>query len=30
MGSLYSEHTTWLHGWRAGTKLALLSLLGVT
>lgn len=28
MGSLYSEHTTWLHGWRAGTKLALLALLG--
>ena len=25
MGSLYSEHTTWLHGWRAGTKLALLA-----
>ena len=28
MGSLYSEHITWLHGWRAGTKLALLALLG--
>src|SRR5574344_2589369 len=28
MGSLYSEHTTWLHSWRAGTKLALLALLG--
>ena len=28
MGSLYSEHTTWLHGWRAGAKLLALALLG--
>lgn len=28
MGSLYSEHITWLHGWRAGTKLLLVALLG--
>jgi biotin transport system permease protein len=28
MGSLYSEHITWLHGWRAGTKLAALAVLG--
>ena len=28
MGSLYSEYTTWLHGWRAGAKLLALELLG--
>ena len=28
MGSLYSEYTTWLHGWRAGAKLLALALLG--
>lgn len=28
MHSLYSESTTWLHGLRAGTKLALLAVLG--
>ena len=28
MGSLYSEYTTWLHGWRAGAKLRALALLG--
>lgn len=28
MGSLYSEHLTWLHGWRTGTKLAALAMLG--
>ena len=28
MGSLYSEHLTWLHHWRAGTKLLWLALLG--
>ena len=28
MGSLYSEFTTWLHGWRAGAKLLALALLG--
>jgi len=29
MGSLYSEHPTWLHGWSAGRKLLLLSFLGM-
>ena len=29
MGSLYSEHLTWLHGWGAGRKLLLLTLLGM-
>lgn len=28
MGSLYSEYTTWLHGWRAGAKLLALASLG--
>jgi biotin transport system permease protein len=28
MGSLYSEHITWLHGWRAGAKLLALAVLG--
>ena len=28
MGSLYSEYTTWLHGWRAGLKLLLLAIGG--
>lgn len=28
MGSLYSEHITWLHGWPAGRKLLLLAVLG--
>lgn len=28
MGSLYSEHLTWLHRWPAGAKLAAMALLG--
>lgn len=28
MGSLYSEHLTWLHRWSAGRKLACMALLG--
>ncbi len=28
MGSLYSEHLTWLHRWPAGAKLACMALLG--
>lgn len=28
MGSLYSEHPTWLHRWRAGLKLLLLAIFG--
>src|SRR5574337_148011 len=28
MGSLYSEHPTWLHRWGAGRKLACMALLG--
>ena len=28
MGSLYSEHLTWLHRWPAGRKLACMALLG--
>lgn len=28
MGSLYSEHLTWLHHWRAGTKLLILAMWG--
>ena len=28
MGSLYSEHITWLHRWPAGAKLACMALLG--
>ena len=28
MGSLYSEHTTWLHRWPAGLKLACMAVLG--
>ena len=28
MGSLYSEHFTWLHRWPAGAKLACMALLG--
>lgn len=28
VGSLYSPHRTWLHGWSAGFKLALLALWG--
>jgi biotin transport system permease protein len=28
MGSLYSTHRTWLHGWSAGLKLAVLALWG--
>ena len=28
MGSLYSEHLTWLHRWSAGAKLACMALLG--
>lgn len=28
MGSLYSEHLTWLHRWAAGTKLLLLGIFG--
>ena len=28
MGSLYSAHPTWLHGWRAGFKLAVLAVWG--
>lgn len=28
MGSLYSEHLTWLHHWRAGTKLLALAICG--
>lgn len=28
MGSLYSEHITWLHRWGAGRKLACMALLG--
>lgn len=28
MGSLYSEHLTWLHHWPAGAKLAAMALLG--
>lgn len=29
MGSLYSEHLTWLHRWRAGAKLFVLAVLGI-
>lgn len=28
MGSLFSDHTTWLHHWRAGTKLLWLAVIG--
>lgn len=28
MGSLYSEYTSWLHAWSAGSKLLLMALLG--
>ena len=28
MGSLYSEHITWLHAWPAGRKLACMAVLG--
>lgn len=29
MGTLYSEHRTWLHGWAAGWKLAAVALWGL-